>query len=198
LPYRRLPLALRYFRYLLLLSDRHYGHLAVCVTLDLARQGKPSWMTDLLHVFNRLAPSIGPFNWRDTNVEPTDIDDIMDAVKLAASTALTTIIDHSPRGRLLRGFYTDIPLPLSLHRPWIDKPPETLSFKSYLDLPIPAHRKAITRLVMSSHIFAVEVLQWRERYRKFVPRKWRVCRFCRVSVEDEAHALLSCTGYIEL
>ncbi|KAK0436712.1 hypothetical protein EV421DRAFT_2086428 [Armillaria borealis] len=51
---------------------------------------------------------------------------------------------------------------------------------------------------MSSHIFAVEVLRWRERYRKFVPRKWRLCRFCRLSVEDEVHALLSCTGHIEL
>ncbi|KAK0447716.1 hypothetical protein EV421DRAFT_1787771 [Armillaria borealis] len=181
LPYRRLLLALRYFRYLLLLPDRHYSHLAVSVALDLACQGKPSWISDLLHVFSRLAPNVH-LNWRG-DVEPTSIDDIMDAVKLAASTSLATVIDHSPKGRPLRGFYTDIPLPLSL-RPLVDKPPEDLV--------------AITRLVMSSYIFAVEVLRWRERYRKFVPRKWRLCRFCRLSVEDEVHALLSCTGHIEL
>ncbi|PBK60023.1 hypothetical protein ARMSODRAFT_966407 [Armillaria solidipes] len=51
---------------------------------------------------------------------------------------------------------------------------------------------------MFSHILAVEVLRWRERYRKFVPRKWRLCRFCAVSVEDEVHALLFCTGHVDL
>ncbi|PBK89310.1 hypothetical protein ARMGADRAFT_936172, partial [Armillaria gallica] len=193
--YRHFLLALRYLRYLLLLPDHHYGHLAICVALDLARQGKPFWMAELLHVFSHLTPNVH-LNWRDTDVKPTDIDDIMDAVKLAASTALTTVIDHSPKGQLLRGFYVDIPLPPSL-RPLVDKPPETLSFKSYLDLPIPAHRKAITHLVMSSHLFAVEVLRWRERYRKLVLRKWHLCRFCMLSVEDEVHALLSCTGHIE-
>ncbi|PBK82877.1 hypothetical protein ARMGADRAFT_1019482 [Armillaria gallica] len=168
LPYRRLLLALRFCRYLLLLPDRHYGHLALDVALDLARRGKPSWMSDLLHVCHRLAPAVH-INWRST-VSPEYIDDVMDAIKLAAKASLTAIIDCSPKARLLRGFYSDIPLPSSLS-PWMDKCPELLSFKSYLDLPIPAHRKAITRLLMSSHILGIEVLRWRERYRKLVPRK---------------------------
>ncbi|KAK0447193.1 hypothetical protein EV421DRAFT_1789306, partial [Armillaria borealis] len=93
---------------------------------------------------------------------------------LKCRIALSTLLEcgHDVLGifaRLLRGFYFDIPLPSSLS-PWIDKHPELLSFKSYLDLPIPAHWKAITRLLMFSHILTVEVLRWRERYRKFVPR----------------------------
>ncbi len=63
----------------------------------------PVRLSIYLHVFSRLAPNVH-LNWPDTDVEPTNIDDIMDAVKLAASTALTTVIDHSPKGRLLRGF----------------------------------------------------------------------------------------------
>ncbi|KAK0203770.1 hypothetical protein DFS33DRAFT_830435 [Desarmillaria ectypa] len=44
----------------------------------------------------------------------------------------------------------------------------------------------------------MEVLRWKERYRKLLLRKWRLCRFCRLTVEDKVHALLSCTGHIEL
>ncbi|KAK0457408.1 uncharacterized protein EV420DRAFT_1309648 [Desarmillaria tabescens] len=66
---------------------------------------------------------------------------------------------------------------------------------------VPAHRKALTRLFVSSHILAIEVLRWGERYRPKTPREWRLCRFCKIAVEDEAHALLRCTiasGPVEL
>ncbi|KAK0432096.1 uncharacterized protein EV420DRAFT_1235339, partial [Desarmillaria tabescens] len=56
-------------------------------------------------------------------------------------------------------------------------------------------------LFLSSHILAVEVLRWTECYRPKIPREWRLCRFCKVTVEDEVHALLCCTiapGLIEL
>ncbi|KAK0437241.1 hypothetical protein EV421DRAFT_1675952, partial [Armillaria borealis] len=47
-------------------------------------------------------------------------------------------------------------------------------------------------LLMSSHVLAVEVLRLSERYRLYIPRDWHLCRFCRVAVEDEQHALLVC------
>ncbi|PBK76378.1 hypothetical protein ARMSODRAFT_223943 [Armillaria solidipes] len=37
------------------------------------------------------------------------------------------------------------------------------------------------------------VLRWSERYRPRIPREWRLCRFCKIAVEDEIHALLRCT-----
>ena len=69
--------------------------------------------------------------------------------------------------------------------------------RHYLVLPvIPAHRKAFTSILFSTHGLAVERLRWRERYRAPVPREWRLCRFCRASVEDEVHALIDCEGDI--
>ncbi len=72
------------------------------------------------------------------------------------------------------------------------KSPKPAAYKTYLNLPVPAHRKAFTRLLMSAHTLGIEVLRWKERYRPFVPRRWRLCRFCRVMVEDEPHALFEC------
>ncbi|KAK0443103.1 uncharacterized protein EV420DRAFT_1576985 [Desarmillaria tabescens] len=66
----------------------------------------------------------------------------------------------------------------------------TLNRRTYLTTIVPAHRKALTRLFVSSHILAVEVLRWGERYRPKIPREWRLCRFCKIAVEDEVHALL--------
>ncbi|KAJ7497651.1 hypothetical protein FB451DRAFT_240391 [Mycena latifolia] len=36
------------------------------------------------------------------------------------------------------------------------------------------------------------------RYTAAAPRAMRLCRFCRTAVEDEAHALLVCTGHDRL
>ena len=67
--------------------------------------------------------------------------------------------------------------------------------RHFLALPIiPAHRKAFTSVMFSSHGLAIERLRWGERYRAPVPREWRLCRFCRAHVEDEVHALLDCRG----
>ncbi|KAJ7640456.1 hypothetical protein DFH06DRAFT_1334808 [Mycena polygramma] len=60
---------------------------------------------------------------------------------------------------------------------------------------VPAHRKALTRLLLSDHNLSVERLRYPARYRLAIPREERLCRFCRVSVEDEAHALLECDVY---
>ncbi|PBK70886.1 hypothetical protein ARMSODRAFT_955610 [Armillaria solidipes] len=68
------------------------------------------------------------------------------------------------------------------------------SFRSYLNVPIPTHRKALVRLLTSSHTLAVEVLQWAERCRPPVPHSQHLCRFCLSEVEDEAHALWYCDG----
>ena len=53
---------------------------------------------------------------------------------------------------------------------------------------------AFTSIMFSSHALAVERLRWGERYRAPVPREWRLCRFCRAHVEDEAHTLIECRG----
>ncbi|KAJ7149331.1 hypothetical protein C8R43DRAFT_1128685 [Mycena crocata] len=68
----------------------------------------------------------------------------------------------------------------------------------YLRVPVPAHRKALTRLYLSSHTLGIEILRYGERYREHTPRAFRFCRFCLAKVESESHALLGCTSKAEL
>lgn len=69
---------------------------------------------------------------------------------------------------------------------------KSLDFRHYLRIKQPEHRKALTRLILSSHSLAVERRRWKERGKSIVPRQWRLCRFCYVCVEDPAHALFVC------
>ncbi len=155
----------------------------------LARNGCACWFSDLLHVIRRLAPHVTFSATADLTIDA--VIQLIEEVEVAAERSLTDIIDRSPKSRLLRGFYNDIPVPPVLAR-FMSKPPEVAAYKSYLNLPVPAHRKSFTRLLMSAHTLAIEVLRWKDRYRPFVPRRWRLCRFCKLSVEDEPHALLEC------
>ncbi|KAJ7328748.1 hypothetical protein DFH08DRAFT_709371, partial [Mycena albidolilacea] len=73
-----------------------------------------------------------------------------------------------------------------------------VKLRQYLRVPVPAHRKALTRLYLSAHRLGVEVLRYKERYRERTPRSWRRCRFCRIAVESESHALLGCMAELNL
>lgn len=63
-----------------------------------------------------------------------------------------------------------------------------MKFREYLSIPCPAHRKALTRLLLSDHRLALEELRRRGR----PPRHNRLCRFCPIQVEDPPHALFHC------
>ncbi|SJL02661.1 uncharacterized protein ARMOST_05995 [Armillaria ostoyae] len=150
LPYRRLLLALLYLKYLLFLPERHYASLALRASLLLTRNGAPSWFGDLLHVLQRLAPHAS-FSWRD-DLTVDDVFKLIDIVEVAAERSLANIIDSSPKGRLLRGFYNDIPIPSPCGLvKFMAKSPKPAAYKTYLNLPVPAHRKAFTRLLTSAH-----------------------------------------------
>jgi hypothetical protein len=69
---------------------------------------------------------------------------------------------------------------------------KSLDFRHYLRVKQPEHRKALTKMVLSSHSLAVERRRWKERGKKTVPRQWRLCRFCYIYVEDPAHAMFKC------
>lgn len=73
-----------------------------------------------------------------------------------------------------------------------------LKFWHYLKVPVPGHCKALSHLYMLAHTLGVEVLRWDERYRPRTPREWRLCRFCGMDVETEAHALLICDAHPNL
>ncbi|KAJ7182993.1 hypothetical protein C8R43DRAFT_850116, partial [Mycena crocata] len=63
---------------------------------------------------------------------------------------------------------------------------------------VPAHCKALTRLLLSDHNLSIERLRYPARYRLRIPHEERLCRFCVVEVEDESHALLGCRAHIPL
>ncbi|KAJ7717100.1 hypothetical protein B0H16DRAFT_1740824 [Mycena metata] len=72
-------------------------------------------------------------------------------------------------------------------------PLTVLKLRQYLRVPVPAHRKALTRLILSAHTLSIEILRYAERRRERAPRDFRFCRFCRLAVESESHALITCT-----
>ncbi|KAI0064582.1 hypothetical protein BV25DRAFT_1906569 [Artomyces pyxidatus] len=69
-----------------------------------------------------------------------------------------------------------------------------LRLREYLQVPIPEHRLALTRLVLADHCLAEVRLRWAERYRASVPRDSRLCRFCEECVETPVHALFECVA----
>ena len=52
--------------------------------------------------------------------------------------------------------------------------------------------EAITSVVLSTHLLAVEILRYVDHAYQPVPRSDRLCRFCRSEVETPEHALISC------
>ncbi|KAJ6506240.1 hypothetical protein C8R47DRAFT_930663, partial [Mycena vitilis] len=75
---------------------------------------------------------------------------------------------------------------------------KTLQFRHYLNVVNPKHRKALTRLLLSSHCLALERLRWVESRRPRIDRNLRVCRFCKAEIESPEHALLECTAEADL
>ena len=55
-------------------------------------------------------------------------------------------------------------------------------------------RRSLARLVLSRHTLDIEILHWKVRYKVRVPRECRWCRFCRLAVESEAHAMIGCSA----
>ncbi|PBK62909.1 hypothetical protein ARMSODRAFT_963750 [Armillaria solidipes] len=184
--YRRIILALRYWQYALSLPDDHFLSIAMAESLTLARAKKSSWISDLarvLHLLHRPVSMDLSRQWL-----PSDIDNLITAVEQSCLVDIDSFIAASSKALLLR--YR------SLHRTDPSSARETpvVSFHSYLNVPIPVHRKALVRLLTSSHTLAVEVLRWAERCRPPVPRSQHLCCFCLSEVEDEARALWYCDG----
>ncbi|PBK62242.1 hypothetical protein ARMSODRAFT_1024997 [Armillaria solidipes] len=167
--YRRITLALRYWQYALSLPDNHFPSYAMADSFNLHRPV----LIDLTR------------QWL-----PGDIDNVVTAVEQSCLLDIESFISESSKALLLH--YRSHSR-LETRTPAARNSP-ILSYRAYLNVPIPAHRKALIRLLTSSHTLAVEVLRWAERRRPPVPRSERLCRFCRSEVEDEAHVLLYCNG----
>ncbi|KAJ6601632.1 hypothetical protein B0H10DRAFT_2082086, partial [Mycena sp. CBHHK59/15] len=54
------------------------------------------------------------------------------------------------------------------------------------------HREAITSILLSTHLLAMEILRYVDHMCQPVPRSEQLCRFCRKEVETPEHALITC------
>ncbi|KAJ7648472.1 hypothetical protein B0H17DRAFT_1215616 [Mycena rosella] len=183
--YRRVYLALKNLCHLLSLKDwDRPAWNALQESISLARAGNISWVTDLRIVMSRL-------------YAPVDLD-IIDNLEVATVEAAMKAVEKSMEAWIDNELATSSRTKdLLTGRLQKDKDTgkfvkKSLDFRHYLRVKTADHRRALTRIVLSSHSLAVERRQWTERGKSIVPREWRLCRFCQESVEDPAHAMFMC------
>lgn len=184
LRFRRLTLALGYLLYVTQLPRSHFAHTAYLDSVALANTGSPSWTSDLAILLRSLPH---PVDFPEGDLSSEVIGELLKAVHASCETSLRQAVENSwGRLPLLRDR-----LERNTDGEFV---PTTSKFRQYLRIPVPAHRKALTRLFLSAHRLGVELLRYGVRYQPRTPREWRLCRFCQREVETECHALMSCDG----
>ncbi|KAJ7877143.1 hypothetical protein B0H13DRAFT_993473 [Mycena leptocephala] len=164
---RRLLLALARLRYMV---DRRV-RWALLDSVDLFAAGNACWAGDIAILLRALPTPI--------RIVPADflsiptIDAISKKVAEATDADLQFDINFLQKTHLLRD------------RLELAGDSNTLALvtrrrRHYLTMvAVPAHRMALTRMLLSDHNLSVERLRYRVRYRLPIPREERLCRFCR-------------------
>jgi hypothetical protein len=188
--FRRALIAVRYLQYLGSLPDHHYAFSALKDSVDLAISAKPSWICDLMHVLSRsrCAIDITQVDLKD----PMVFDSLQESVTKACENSLLADLNGYTKLEIMGNWRKWSSLVVS------DTSDSLLTFQNFLHIPIKNHRLALTRLLFSDHNLSVERLRYAERYRPYIPREFRLCRFCYAAIEDECHALFMCIGDISL
>jgi hypothetical protein len=153
-------------------------------SFTLARSSNISWINDLRIVLSKLYIPVDLKISAELTVEA--VEQVMKAVIKSMESWIDDEINSFARVR-----------DLLVGRMEHDKDTgklvkKSLDFRHYLRVKQPEHRKALTRMVLSSHSLAVERRRWKERGTKSVPQQWRLCRFCYIYVEDAPHAMFRC------
>ncbi|KAJ7917975.1 hypothetical protein B0H13DRAFT_1607799 [Mycena leptocephala] len=166
------------------IHPNHLAHAAYRDSLQLAQGGHPSWISDLHHVMQSLPV---PVQLSASDLTVDGVAEVRKHLLAACDKWLAdSVVLMSSRLPLLQG---------RLERNEDGKFVATaMKLRQYLRVPVPAHRKALTRLLLSSHTLGIEILRWKECYKVRVPRDSRLCRFCRLAIESESHATKGCTA----
>ncbi|KAJ7319379.1 hypothetical protein DFH08DRAFT_1035165, partial [Mycena albidolilacea] len=195
--YRRLILALRYLGYLVYgslhlaaLPPTHYVHLALEDSYSLYKAGGQGYWMDLVYALGKLPnPVVLPAL---PALTPNACTVLGKAVYISAMKYLEGEILNSMCLYLLHG----------RKEPLKDEAPKriTIFLRHYLTLVINnAHRRVLTRLLLSQHPLAVERMRYKSRYHRVdILREQRLCRFGCHQVETVEHAMLQCTAKPEL
>ncbi|KAJ7208819.1 hypothetical protein B0H12DRAFT_1205960 [Mycena haematopus] len=178
--YRRVYLALN-------LDEARPASNALRDSLALAQQQKLCWINDLRIVLSRLYVSVPLDTSGDLDVKT--VEQAMSCVKKSMEAWIDHEIESSHRVKdILVGRMEMDTTSGTLVK-------KSLEFRHYLRIASPEHRKALTKMVLSSHSLAVERRRWKERGKKIVPIQWRLCRFCYAYIEDPAHAFVNSIGF---
>ncbi|KAJ7162220.1 hypothetical protein C8R46DRAFT_904152 [Mycena filopes] len=189
---RRLLLVLGRLKYMVGVEPSRVVHAALLDSIALLRAGKAGWASDLVIMLGRLPTPVHV--GADDLLSVDSVNSIISRVSSAADADLQRDIDTMVKTHLLRNrveLGEDKSLTLITRR-----------LRHYLVMvAVPAHRKAMTSLLLGDHNLSSERLRYPARYRDAVPREYRLCRFCRAGVEDEVHALFDCVhepGLVQL
>ncbi|KAJ7246142.1 hypothetical protein B0H12DRAFT_1306477 [Mycena haematopus] len=179
---RRFILALGYLQYLIGLHPSHFANAALNNSIKLAVMGKKSWARDLLTAATKL-----PFPCPPPDLATATPRSIFDYAKSVEGLSMQWIqgeLDSSEKLYLLKG----------RREPQKDKPPapQTLRLRHYLFMvKTQKHREALTSLLLSTHLLAVEILRYGDHlHKREEDRSRHVRRFCKSEVETPEHALL--------
>ncbi|KAJ7165537.1 hypothetical protein C8R43DRAFT_878210 [Mycena crocata] len=185
---RRLLLAFGRLLYMLELGDERRVRAALLDSVDLFATGHSGWAGDIAIMLSTLPTPI--------RITPADFLCVETITAIAKKIAEVTDadlqydIDHLQKTHLLRNRLELVDDNYSI---------VTRRRRHYLTaVTVPAHRKALTRLLLSDHNLSIERLRYPARYRLRIPREERLCRLCVEEVEDETHALLGCRAHIPL
>ncbi|VDC04317.1 unnamed protein product [Peniophora sp. CBMAI 1063] len=189
LRFRRLILALRYLRYAVSLPESHMVSAALRESYAMYTATVSGWIGDIAWALKNRLPSthIRLPSLADLK-EDGAVDALIRQVEKAMRDHLQGEINERSKLYLLR----DRQEPASRDGPL--QAAAILRFRPYLNVVREDHRFALTRLLLSHHPLALEVLRHEDLTlgRKFVPREHRLCRFCAGAVESPEHALLEC------
>lgn len=203
--HRRLILTLRFFKRLLLDHTTSIAAAAFRDACALYMSGGRGWIGDLAHALASL-PHPVPVDFIRVTTAP-DVDAIIrlveDSVRAEVRTFSLSTVDKCPNGLAQARSLMQFKRHLHLLRDRVDvdgrnKPcDDPVRFRTYLNIPMPHHRKALTLIMTGEHSLLDVRGGWSVRGLK-IARPWRRCRFCETDIEDSTHALFLCNVRADL
>jgi hypothetical protein len=181
---RRFQIVLSHLCYFLSLKNNHFARAALNSSIELAMESKKSWAQDVIKAAQGL-PFPCPIFILNAATEVEYVEDYSKMVSKLLQEWLQEQINSSEKLYLLHGRL----------EPQKDEGPAQITsiMRHYLSMVrVQKHREAITSLLLSTHLLAVEVLRYVDHAYAPVPRAERLCRICKEEVETPEHALISC------
>ncbi|KAJ7618862.1 hypothetical protein DFH06DRAFT_915684, partial [Mycena polygramma] len=184
--YQRARQLLNYLLHLVVLDeDERLVADGLLDSLVLARERKISWINDIAIVLSKLPI---PIYWdvsQPNTISKATVQALLKDLTFSMEESIqSSILSYSKTCNL---FADRLEL---VDKKWIRK---VLYFRNYLRVQNESHCRALTHILLSGHSLASERMTWADRYRpEPIPDKWRLCRFCKICIEDPVHALFGC------